>query len=65
MATWHRQRRRKFHPARSGKTLSAIAAPFESVERIYVTGTTALDETATIVGENDAYAQTVQVDSQH
>jgi enamine deaminase RidA (YjgF/YER057c/UK114 family) len=29
--------------------------------RIYVTGTTATDETGNIVGTNDAYAQTVQV----
>ena len=29
-------------------------------ERIYVTGTTATDENGEIVGENDAYAQTVQ-----
>ncbi len=29
--------------------------------RIYVTGTTATDEAGNIVGENDAYAQTVQV----
>jgi len=29
--------------------------------RIYVTGTTALDENGEIVGVNDAYAQTVQV----
>ena len=30
-------------------------------DRIYVTGTTATDENGEIVGENDAYAQTVQV----
>ncbi|MGI8670181.1 MAG: RidA family protein [Aridibacter sp.] len=30
-------------------------------ERIYITGTTATDENGNIVGENDAYAQTVQV----
>ena len=30
-------------------------------ERIYVTGTTATDENGEIVGENNAYAQTVQV----
>lgn len=29
--------------------------------RIYVTGTTATDENGEIVGEGDAYAQTVQV----
>jgi enamine deaminase RidA (YjgF/YER057c/UK114 family) len=29
--------------------------------RIYVTGTTATDESGNIVGEGDAYAQTVQV----
>lgn len=29
--------------------------------RIYVTGTTAIDENSRIVGVNDAYAQTVQV----
>ncbi len=28
--------------------------------RIYVTGTTATDETGEIIGDNDAYAQTVQ-----
>lgn len=29
--------------------------------RIYMTGTTATDDTGNIVGENDGYAQTVQV----
>ena len=30
-------------------------------DRIYVTGTTAIDSNGDIVGENDAYAQTIQV----
>lgn len=55
------QKRQKYL---SGAKWEAIVGYSRAVKvgmRIYVTGTTATDENGKIVGENDAYAQTVQV----
>jgi enamine deaminase RidA (YjgF/YER057c/UK114 family) len=48
----------------SGAKWEAIVGYSRAVRvgsRIYLTGTTSIDESGNLVGENDAYAQTVQI----
>ena len=52
--------RRKFSSGAKWEDIVGYSRAIRVGERIYVTGTTALDETGTLVGEDDAYAQTVQ-----
>jgi enamine deaminase RidA (YjgF/YER057c/UK114 family) len=52
--------RQKFSSGAKWEDIVGYSRAIRVGERIYVTGTTALDETGNLVGEEDAYAQTVQ-----
>ncbi len=54
------QDRQKFSSGAKWENIVGYSRAIRVGERIYVTGTTALDEAGNLVGENDAYAQTVQ-----
>jgi enamine deaminase RidA (YjgF/YER057c/UK114 family) len=54
------QERQKFSSGAKWEDIVGYSRAIRVGERIYVTGTTALDETGNLVGEDDAYAQTVQ-----
>jgi enamine deaminase RidA (YjgF/YER057c/UK114 family) len=55
------QERQKFSSGVKWEDIVGYSRAIRVGERIYVTGTTALDETGSLVGEGDPYAQTVQV----
>ena len=54
------QERLKFASGAKWEDIVGYSRAIRVGERIYVTGTTALDETGDLVGDGDAYAQTVQ-----
>jgi enamine deaminase RidA (YjgF/YER057c/UK114 family) len=54
------QERQKFSSGAKWEDIVGYSRAISVGERIYVTGTTALDEAGDLVGEGDAYAQTVQ-----
>ncbi len=55
------QKREKYSSGQKWEKIVGYSRAVKVGKRIYVTGTTATDENGNIVGENDAYAQTVQV----
>jgi enamine deaminase RidA (YjgF/YER057c/UK114 family) len=55
------QERQKYSSGQKWEAIVGYSRAVKVGSRIYVTGTTATDENGNIVGENDAYAQTVQV----
>jgi enamine deaminase RidA (YjgF/YER057c/UK114 family) len=55
------QKRQKYSSGQKWESIVGYSRAVKVGTRIYVTGTTATDENGNIVGENDAYAQTVQV----
>lgn len=55
------QHRRKYSSGVKWESIVGYSRAVRVGDRVYVTGTTATDENGEIVGENDAYAQTVQV----
>jgi enamine deaminase RidA (YjgF/YER057c/UK114 family) len=55
------QHRRKYSSGLKWESVVGYSRAVRVGDRIYVTGTTATDEKGGIVGEGDAYAQTVQV----
>ncbi len=55
------QKREKYSSGQKWEKIVGYSRAVKVGSRIYVTGTTATDENGSIVGENDAYAQTVQV----
>jgi len=55
------QEREKFSSGVKWEDIVGYSRAVRVGSRIYVTGTTATDANGEIVGENDAYAQTVQV----
>ncbi len=55
------QKRQKYSSGQKWEKVVGYSRAMKVGNRIYVTGTTATDENGNIVGENDAYAQTVQV----
>jgi len=55
------QKREKFSSGAKWEDIVGYSRAIRVDTRIYVTGTTATDANGNIVGENDAYAQTVQV----
>ena len=54
------QERQKFSSGAKWEDIVGYSRAIRVGERIYVTGTTALDEAGNLVGEGDAYTQTVQ-----
>jgi enamine deaminase RidA (YjgF/YER057c/UK114 family) len=52
--------RQKFSSGAKWEDIVGYSRAVRVGERIYVTGTTALDEAGNLVGEGDAYAQSVQ-----
>ena len=54
------QQRQKFSSGAKWEDIVGYSRAIRVGERIYVTGTTAIDEAGDLVGEGDAYAQTVQ-----
>jgi enamine deaminase RidA (YjgF/YER057c/UK114 family) len=54
------QERQKFSSGGKWEEIVGYSRAIRVGERIYVTGTTATDESGNLVGEGDAYAQTVQ-----
>jgi enamine deaminase RidA (YjgF/YER057c/UK114 family) len=54
------QERQKFSSGAKWEDIVGYSRAIRVGERIYVTGTTALDEYGNLVGEGDAYAQSVQ-----
>lgn len=55
------QKREKYSSGQKWEKIVGYSRAVKVGKRIYVTGTTATDDDGNIVGENDAYAQTVQV----
>ncbi|HEX8638987.1 MAG TPA: RidA family protein [Pyrinomonadaceae bacterium] len=55
------QERQKYSSGAKWESIVGYSRAVKVGERIYVTGTTAIDENGNIVGAGDAYAQTVQV----
>jgi len=55
------QPREKFSSSAKWEDIVGYSRAIRVGSRIYVTGTTATDANGEVVGENDAYAQTVQV----
>ena len=55
------QERQKYSSAAKWESIVGYSRAVKVGDRIYVTGTTAIDENGEIVGAGDAYAQTVQV----
>ena len=55
------QKREKYSSGQKWEKIVGYSRAVKVGTRIYVTGTTATDADGNIVGENDAYAQTVQV----
>lgn len=53
--------REKYSSGQKWESIVGYSRAVKVGDRIYVTGTTATDENGEIVGEDDAYAQTVQV----
>ncbi len=53
--------RQKYSSGQKWESIVGYSRAVKVGERIYVTGTTATDGDGNIVGENDAYTQTVQV----
>jgi enamine deaminase RidA (YjgF/YER057c/UK114 family) len=54
------QERQKFSSGAKWEDIVGYSRAIRVGDRIYVTGTTALDESGNLVGEGDAYAQSVQ-----
>jgi enamine deaminase RidA (YjgF/YER057c/UK114 family) len=54
------QERLKFASGAKWEDIVGYSRAIRVGDRIYVTGTTALDESGNLVGEGDAYAQSVQ-----
>ena len=54
------QERQKFSSGAKWEDIVGYSRAIRVGDRIYVTGTTALDEFGDLVGEGDAYAQSVQ-----
>jgi enamine deaminase RidA (YjgF/YER057c/UK114 family) len=54
------QERQKFSSGAKWEDIVGYSRAIRVGDRIYVTGTTALDESGNLVGEDDAYAQSVQ-----
>ncbi len=54
------QERQKFSSGAKWEDIVGYSRAIRVGDRIYVTGTTALDEFGNLVGEGDAYAQSVQ-----
>ena len=54
------QERQKFSSGAKWEDIVGYSRAIRVGDRIYVTGTTALDEAGNLVGEGDAYAQSVQ-----
>ena len=55
------QERQKYSSGAKWESIVGYSRAVKVGDRIYVTGTTAIDENGEIVGAGDAYAQTVQV----
>ena len=55
------QQREKYSSGAKWESIVGYSRAVKVGERIYVTGTTATNETSEVVGIGDAYAQTVQV----
>ena len=53
--------RQKYSSGQKWESIVGYSRAVKVGERIYVTGTTATDENGEIVGEGDAYTQTIQV----
>jgi enamine deaminase RidA (YjgF/YER057c/UK114 family) len=53
--------RQKYSSGQKWEKIVGYSRAVKVGNRIYVTGTTATDENGNIVGENDAYTQTVQI----
>ncbi len=54
------QERQKFSSGAKWEDIVGYSRAIRVGDRIYVTGTTALDESGNLLGEGDAYAQSVQ-----
>jgi len=54
------RKRRKFSSGVKWESIVGYSRAVRVGDRVYVTGTTATDENSEVVGDGDAYAQTVQ-----